>query len=248
VILNLAVNARGAMHDGGRLSICTDRAAGTHGTEDVVVVRVSDTGHGMEAETQRRVFEPFFTTKPVGEGTGLGLAMVYGVITQSGGTISVSSAPEQGTTFEIRLPVASASDDEPVHVPAVMPSVRFGEATILLAEDDPSVRGTVERALLDAGYRVLVASDGDEALRLGLAHLQELDLLLTDVVMPTLSGPLLSERLLAERPNLQVVLMSGYSEQLFGTDGVWDERASFIEKPFTPHELIRRIEQALGRG
>jgi len=248
VILNLAVNARDAMTDGGLLTIRTDLARGAHGTMDVVVVRISDTGHGMEAETQRRVFEPFFTRKPVGEGTGLGLAMVYGVITQSGGTITVSSAPDQGTTFEIRLPVASVSADEPVQVPVVMPGVRSGDATILLAEDDQSVRGTVERALLDAGYRVLVASDGDEALRLGLAHLQDLDLLLTDVVMPTLSGPLLTERLLAERRDLQVILMSGYSEQLFGTDGVWDARASFIEKPFTPNELLRRIAQALGRG
>ena len=133
-----------------------------------------------------------------------------------------------------------------MHVPSMMPAVEPREATVLLVEDEQSVRSVIERTLLDAGYRVLVASDGDEALRLGLAHLREIDLLLSDVVMPTLSGPLVAERLLTERPGLRVVLMSGYSDRLFATEGGWDARASFLEKPFSPNALLERIKQALG--
>jgi two-component system cell cycle sensor histidine kinase/response regulator CckA len=254
VLMNLSVNARDAMTPGGQLSVSTslEETPYAHGLVREVVLRVKDTGHGMDAVTLAHMFEPFFTTKPLGEGTGLGLSMVYGIVTQSGGTIDVKSAQGAGTTFEIRLPAAGEqvrprSDRPSAPLPAASArrsSPGFGGATILLVEDDSAVRDTLERTLLDAGYHVLVARGGEEALRIADADMQGFDLLVSDVVMSSLSGPLLAQRLLAQRANLPVLLMSGYSDRLF-SDGGLDERLHFIEKPFTPASFLARIADLL---
>jgi two-component system cell cycle sensor histidine kinase/response regulator CckA len=199
----------------------------------------------MDTETRARIFEPFFTTKGPGEGTGLGLSMVYGVVTQCGGTIHVDSQIGRGTTIELRFPAASLDDEPTRNLTRPKRGTGPKARTILLVEDEKGVRVTLERALLDAGYRVITASDGDEALQVGLARIDEIDLLLSDVVMPTLSGPLLSERLLAVRPDLPVILMSGYSDRLFAGDSAWTRRATFLQKPFMPEDLLERIGQLL---
>lgn len=248
VIVNLAVNARDAMPRGGRLSVrtapleVTDESPAPHA--DVppgayVLLTVSDTGTGMDAETQARVFEPFFSTK--GEGTGLGLSMAYGIVQQSGGRIFVNSAPRQGAVFSIYLPLTR--EPEVVRGVAVHGAAARGTETILLVEDEEEVRRVLHQILSGRGYRVLQAGSGEEALVISRLHRGAVHLLLTDVTMPEMKGPELATRLRAERPQTRVVFMSGYNEEVL-TDG-GPEAPLCLQKPFSPQILSQTVRSVL---
>ena len=238
VLVNLAINARDAMPDGGVLTIATDRVG------DEVRVTVTDTGCGMTAEVAARVFEPFFTTKDQGHGTGLGLSTVYGIVTRAGGQIQVDSKPGGGTTFEVRLPAASAPATA-VGEPAGPQRLTAGTGTILLVEDDPAVRRLTERILTTAGYEVLVGVDGEQALAVAGRH-ETIDLLVTDVIMPGMNGQQLADRLTALRPGLPVIFTSAYTRGVL-TETVDDRAVAFLDKPFTAAALTEKIRTVLDR-
>jgi two-component system, cell cycle sensor histidine kinase and response regulator CckA len=253
VILNLAVNARDAMPGGGRLTIETqnielDEAyarrhlAGQQGPH--VLLAVSDTGVGMDAETQTRIFEPFFTTKETGKGTGLGLATVYGIVRQSGGSIFVYSEPGKGATFKVYLPRVTEAVAPVAPAPAAPASVR-GTETVLVVEDDATIRNIVRKVLTAQGYAVLTASDGHDAERVASAHAGAIDLLVTDVVMPGLNGRQVAERLVAKRKGLRVLYLSGYTDDAIVNHGVLDPGVAFLQKPFTPTVLARKVREVL---
>ncbi|MFN8187089.1 MAG: ATP-binding protein [Gaiellales bacterium] len=253
VLMNLAVNARDAMRDGGRLEITTrsiDRAPKGIAREldlppgPYVVLAVSDTGRGMAPEVQERIFEPFFTTKGAGEGTGLGLATVYGIVRQSGGHIAVESAPGKGSTFRIWLPVGG-EPMERIEPPRPEPLPEAAE-TVLLVEDDESVRTMVCRVLEQQGYSVLEAATGEEALEIAVERGDEIDLVFTDVVMPGMGGVELVEHVRAIRPELEVIFMSGYAEGI-SRRGALDPTAPFLQKPFTPSTLAQVVRRTLER-
>jgi two-component system, cell cycle sensor histidine kinase and response regulator CckA len=256
VILNLAVNARDAMAAGGRLTIETanldlDEAEARHRLAlepgRYVTISVTDTGHGMDEETQARIFEPFFTTKEQGRGTGLGLATVYGILAQSGGGIDVRSAPGAGTTFTVCLPCLDEGAAER-EGPARVPRPARGSETILLVEDETAVR-TLFVDVLDAeGYTVLAADDVEDALRLCDEHGGPIELMLTDVVMPGMSGPELAGRLLRARPALKVVFMSGYTDDAVARNGELGPGALFLQKPFSIDVLLRTVREVLDAG
>jgi CheY-like chemotaxis protein len=251
ILLNLALNSRDAMPTGGVLTFRTDNRtrSGPSVNHDVppgdyVVLEVADTGVGMDKATQSRIFEPFFTTKGQGKGTGLGLSTVYGIVKQSGAGISVSSAPQQGTTFCVYFPRAdgyalaqSAECDEV--------SPLSGSETILLVEDDSSVRNLVERVLKSRGYNVLSAQHGSAALKLASDRDRAVDLVLTDIVMPAMSGRQLVEALQVERPRLRVIYMSGYTDDEVLRRGLHDPSTSFIQKPFTADNLATQVRKVL---
>ena len=257
VILNLTVNARDAMPNGGRLTIATgNRVLGgadnlTHPeitAGSYVMLTVSDTGTGMDAATQARIFEPFFTTKEQGQGTGLGLAVAYGIIAQAGGHILVSSEVNRGTTFTVLLPRATAIAEEPESVPDDAPAPR-GDETVLVVEDEPLVRKLAVRILTKQGYRVLEASDGPDALDRAEAHHGTIHLLVTDVVMPGMTGKEVAAKLQARHRGLRVIYMSGYAEHLVVQRGVIEEGIAFIPKPFDPLNLARTVREVLdGQG
>ncbi len=252
-IMNLAINARDAMEAGGKLVLETRTVTlGQPGQQAparprpgcYVLVLVSDTGTGMAPELLDRIFDPFFTTKPVGKGTGLGLAMVYGFVEQSGGHIEVTSQPGQGSTFRVYLPLVTEATPAPATVPA--PLARpAGSETILVVEDDERVRLLTARILRDLGYNVLVSPDAREALPLGQGHEGSLDLLLTDVVMPEMGGEELADRLRRARPDLRVLYMSGYADHRFVARIAADQGAHFLQKPFCPEELAARVRDVL---
>ncbi len=253
VIMNLAVNARDAMPQGGRLRIKTANVAVTDAnagafvpreTGGHVLLEVSDTGCGIEAEIMPRIFEPFFTTKEKGRGTGLGLSMVYGIVKQSGGQIDVRSTPGQGATFTILLPRVAGAVIKEAPRPAD-PRPEGGDETILLVEDEPLVRALARDILEASGYRVLEAAHGLEALTICQQHEGPIHLMLTDVVMPHMNGRELFERLMPLRPRTRVLYMSGYAEAGIVHDGVIDPGTSFIPKPFTPEGLTAKIRQVL---
>ena len=255
ILLNLAINARDAMPQGGTLTLETanmeihaDYAAEHWPAKPgrYVMVAISDTGIGMDAETQRRIFEPFFTTKPVGQGTGLGLATVYGIVKQSEGYIWVYSEPGLGTTFKIFLPrVDELPDDKRSDAAAEVAA--GGHETILLVEDNPALREVTRRQLAASGYSVLVAVDGEAAEALAGAYAGTIDLLLTDVVMPKLGGGELAERLAASRPGLPVLFMSGYTDGALAQHGVLKEGVALLEKPFSGEKLVRAVRELLDR-
>jgi PAS domain S-box-containing protein len=252
VILNLAINARDAMPSGGTLTIETanvdldDAYALQHGGVSPgphVMLAVSDTGVGMDEQTQARIFEPFFTTKRRGEGTGLGLSTVYGIVQQSGGAIWVYSEPDRGTTFKVYFPRAEQVQPAAAAQPD---AVRLnGTETILLAEDQPEVRSIACAVLRRHGYRVLEASHGDEALRIVRAHREPIHLLLSDVVMPAMSGPELARLVQGEHPGIRVLFASGYTDDAIVSHGVLDPGVAFLQKPFTPASLLRKIRELL---
>jgi CheY-like chemotaxis protein len=250
VLLNLSVNARDAMPQGGTLAISVDTVelregdawAATLGAGRYVRMTVADTGCGMDADTLSHAFEPFFTTKEVGSGTGLGLATVYGIVQQSGGAIDVASTVGQGSTFTVYLPRVEAKDDETRPAPAPLGR---GLETILLVEDEPSLRELTREILEAQGYQVLEAGGGAEALALLAAHRGPLDLLITDVIMPGLSGRRLVEQVAAHHPRLPVLYMSGYTADVIAQHGVLAAGTQLIEKPFTPDALVRRVQAAL---
>jgi CheY-like chemotaxis protein len=254
VIVNLAVNARDAMPGGGKLTIETANvvlgelyAAGrvVVAPGSYVVVAVSDTGTGLDANTQARAFEPFFTTKPKGQGTGLGLATVYGIVKQSGGYVWVYSEPGHGATFKVYLPRVDAPPEASPGVAAAVGSLR-GSETILLVEDQEEVRALTRRILGKRGYRVLVAANGGDALRLAKQHGGAVELLLTDVVMPGMSGPELSLRLGPLHPEMKVLYLSGYTDEAILHHGVLEPGVAFLQKPFTPEILARKVREVLG--
>src|SRR5213592_1044324 len=241
VLVNLAVNARDAMPEGGRLTIKTDNvdAGGSQ-----VLLHVSDSGVGMDEEVQAHMFEPFFTTKPRGKGSGLGLATVYGIVRQSGGHIAVDSAPGRGATFRIYLPRVEAPLD-PTDRPTPVTAPAAGSETILLVEDEHLVRLLARKVLERAGYRVLVAAGGAEALDLAERYAGTIHLLLTDVVMPGMNGRELIRRLAPLRPDLRVLYMSGYADEAVAQHGVLDPGTAFLQKPFTPGGLADKVRGVL---
>jgi PAS domain S-box-containing protein len=242
VLMNLAVNARDAMPRGGRLTIETSETS----TEPVfITVAVTDTGEGMDEITQRRIFDPFFTTKVPGKGTGLGLSTVYGIVSQSGGKITVRSRQGEGTTFFIHLPRTHRAVEKPVF-PA-LPTDMGGHETILVVEDQPDVRSFACRSLQTFGYHVLEASGAEDALRIAARDGDSIDLLLTDVVMPGMNGVELSKQLRAQYPKMKVVYASGYADSVMLRHGVTDTGAAFIPKPYGPAVLAKKIREVLGR-
>jgi two-component system cell cycle sensor histidine kinase/response regulator CckA len=256
VVMNLAVNARDAMPQGGRLTIETANVeldeAYARQQADVhpgpyVLLAVSDTGVGMDAETQAHLFEPFFTTKGVGEGTGLGLATVYGIVKQSGGHITAYSEPGRGATIKIYLPrVDAASELREAEPEAVV--LRRGSETVLLVEDDEAVRELTREVLEMQGYSVLAVADAAEAPRVVEGASGPIHLLVTDVVMPRLSGRELTERLRSLRPGLRVLYISGYADTAIVHHGVLDPGTPFLQKPFTPDALLRSVRKVLDGG
>jgi signal transduction histidine kinase/ActR/RegA family two-component response regulator len=253
IIMNLAVNARDAMPAGGRLTIETanvelDAAyARTHVEVTpgrYVLLSVSDTGHGMTAEVQARMFEPFFTTKEQGKGTGLGLATVHGIVKQSGGHIWVYSEPGNGTTFKVYFPRV---DDvaEPVTAGAKSPAIARGSETILLVEDEEQVRALARQTLEASGYQVIAAATPAEALARASDGARPIDLLLTDVVMPEMSGAELAQKLTREHEQLRVLYMSGYTGNAILRHGILDHGAAFLQKPFTTRTLRESVRRAL---
>jgi CheY-like chemotaxis protein len=238
VLVNLAVNARDAMPGGGELRIGLGNVPGGPGGMDAVKLTVRDTGTGMSREVVERAFEPFYTTKPKGEGTGLGLATVYGIVTQSRGTIAIDSAPGAGTTIEVLLPATDLPAAPDGSAPAAEGGgVSKGE-TILVVEDEAAVRKLTCRILTRAGYKVLEASNGDLAVGTWDEHPGEIDLLLTDVVMPGMSGKELAERL-----GTEPVFMSGYTDDVTLRHGV--EGPRLVQKPFDAQTLLGAVRSAL---
>jgi signal transduction histidine kinase/CheY-like chemotaxis protein len=253
VIVNLAVNARDAMPEGGRLVIQTANVelgaegAGRHlGAKPglYVMLAISDTGTGMSRETVARMFEPFFTTKDPGKGTGLGLATVHGIVKQSSGDIWVYSEPGQGTTFKVYLPRA---DSQVADAVPVLPRqhVRGRGETILLVEDDAALRGLARKILVAGGYAVLEARTGEEAMAVCARGEQPVDLIVTDAVMPGMSGRALAERLAAVRPTARLLLISGYTDDDILRRGILDPRMAFLQKPFTPGALAQKVREVL---
>ena len=254
VIVNLAVNARDAMPAGGRLTIETSNVdldaayVAEHRTVvpgPYVVVAVSDTGSGMSAETQSHIFEPFFTTKEVGKGTGLGLATVYGIVKQSGGSIWVYSELGHGTTIKVYLPRVD-EPAEPLPGPPITDAEGLrGTETILLVEDEPAVRGVARQVLIRQGYTVLEAPDGQTALAMIAGGAPHVHLVLTDVVMPGMSGRSLADRLTSRLPGLRVLYMSGYTDDAIVRHGMLEPGLAYLQKPFRPDALVRKVREVL---
>jgi NO-binding membrane sensor protein with MHYT domain/nitrogen-specific signal transduction histidine kinase len=255
VIVNLVVNARDAMPEGGKLTIETQNVILERdlGSQHIgvapgayVLVAITDSGIGMDHATQSRIFEPFFTTKPRGQGTGLGLATVYGIVKQSGGSVSVYSEPNRGSTFKVYLPRV-AEDAAPKEVPAGPPERTTGTETVLLVEDEAAVRQLAGRTLAERGYRLLVAANAGQAMAASEQHAGPIHLLLTDVILPGTNGPKLAAALAERRPDLRILYMSGFTENAIVHHGVLDADTDFIQKPFTPTGLALKVREVLTR-
>jgi two-component system cell cycle sensor histidine kinase/response regulator CckA len=255
-IINLVVNARDAMPSGGTVAIATINQTVTHSSAlgtaimpagDYVRIEVADTGTGMSKEIQSKIFDPFFTTKPVGQGTGLGLATVYGIVKQSGGFITVDSEVGKGTSFRIYLPrrKALASDAVPVDIAPAAARDVTGQDTILLVEDEEAVRSFAARALRMRGYNVLEASGGEEALDIVKDGANKIDLIITDVVMPNMDGPTMVRHVKALNPELPVIFMSGYAEEAFRRNDQSSEDIHFLPKPFGLKQLAAKVKEVL---
>ena len=255
ILLNLAVNARDAMPDGGTLTIDTanvdvDVDYTAHRAElspgPYVNLRVSDNGKGMTREVAELAFDPFFTTKPAGQGTGLGLATIYGIVQQAGGRAQLYSEPGVGTTATVLLPASEGTPSRTAQ--QIGASQLRGEATILLVEDEDALREVTRRILAGNGYRVITAANGDEALAAAAEQAEPIDLLLTDVVMPQMHGPHLAEQIKLVRPSIRVMFMSGFAQPILDSGGHLDTGVTLIEKPFSGPTLLAKVSQALKRG
>jgi PAS domain S-box-containing protein len=253
ILANLAVNARDAIAGGGHIEIetgtaaldrayCAEHAGALPG--DYVTLTVRDTGCGMDTATLEHIFEPFFTTKRVGEGTGLGLSTVYGIVQQNHGLITVTSEPEQGTVFTIYLPKCQEKESLPPFAPPKN-ALSNSLGTVLLVEDEPAILKMAQRKLQNLGYRVLTAGAPGAALELAASYAGEISLLITDVIMPGMNGPTLAARLRALRPNIKCLFMSGYTANIVAGNGVLDEKTHFIQKPFSVKDLAVKAAAAL---
>ena len=254
VIMNLIVNARDAMPTGGHLTIETQNVELDQNYVQrhpeiqpgkYVMLAVTDSGCGMDDVTKSKLFEPFFTTKELGKGTGLGLATVHGIVKQSGGSIEVYSEVGRGTTFKVYLPRIEAAASSGKPVPDLSVILR-GTETILLAEDKPEVRAAVRLVLESSGYTVLETQSGEEAMQICQQHPAPIHLLMTDVVMPKMSGRQLAESVVAVRPNIKVLYLSGYTDDAVVRHGVLEAGMPFLQKPFTPMVLARKVREVLG--
>jgi two-component system cell cycle sensor histidine kinase/response regulator CckA len=253
VILNLVINARDAMPKGGTITLETanieldDSYAQAHlgaVPGSYVMLSVTDNGLGMDEETQAHIFEPFFTTKELGKGTGLGLSMVYGIVKQSGGYIWVHSATGKGSSFRVYLP--RVFEHEPEHAPSFPASQKTaGKETILLVEDDPLVRGLALEILKSRGYSVLVAERPDAAIEICRQHAGKIDLVLTDVIMPGMNGKEMVDEIVAMRPEVGVLFMSGYADAVVLRNGNTGKGTAFLQKPFSPTVLGRKVREML---
>jgi two-component system cell cycle sensor histidine kinase/response regulator CckA len=252
VLLNLVINARDAIEGTGMITIETGavefdaegaRLHAASGPGRYAMIAVTDDGRGMSADTQERIFEPFFTTKSVGRGTGLGLATVYGIVKQSGGTIWVYSEEGVGSTFKVYLPLAGAA--ESLDPEAEEEEVVGGTATILLVEDEEQVRNVAAAVLRARGYNVLVASNGEDALNPAVPHPAIIDLLVTDVIMPKMGGPVLAQKLAETNPDMRVLFISGYTENAVIHKGLLSSGVQHLDKPFTPDALARKVSDIL---
>jgi len=253
VVMNLVVNARDAISAGGQITIETasfyadetyaqahpDTRAG-----DYVVIAISDTGVGMDEATKSRLFEPFFTTKPVHKGTGLGLSTVYGIVRQSGGWIWVYSEPGKGSTFKVYLPRAEPRSSD-AQLELVQPDLQKGTETVLLVEDEPALLKLAASSLENCGYTILNASNGPAAIEIAAKHPGPIHLLLTDVIMPGMNGRELSNCLAPVRPEMRVLYMSGYTDDVIGSAGTLDSHVAYLQKPFSPNDLARRVREVL---
>jgi CheY-like chemotaxis protein len=252
--MNLVVNARDAVVGTGRITLETGVAlldadhARDHGTTpgEHVFFAITDTGAGMSPEVAARAFEPFFTTKPVGKGTGLGLAMCEGIVRQAGGHITLDSGPERGSSFRVFLPRATDEAPSPI-TRAPMGSPARGRETLLVVEDEKLILRMAKRVLSDLGYTVLTASDGHEALGVLERHVGDVQLLITDVVMPKMSGRELAGRVTALRPGIRVLYSSGYAADAIGEDGVVGDDINFLAKPYVPSTLAAAVRDVLDR-
>jgi nitrogen-specific signal transduction histidine kinase/CheY-like chemotaxis protein len=251
VLMNLVVNARDAMPDGGRIFIETRNIAAdvlgpdAAADESAVALEVRDEGHGIPPEAMPYIFEPFYTTKELGKGTGLGLSTVYGIVKQSGGEVEVESTPGTGSLFRVVLPRYREGSTVKRVSPQLGVAAR-AQGTILLVEDEEAVRALATRILVREGYTVLAASRGDEAVSLFARHQREVTLLVSDLVLPGLGGIEIAQRLREMRPTLKVLLMSGYTDRDVGTIAGESEGMAFMQKPFTPDVLTRRVSELLG--
>jgi CheY-like chemotaxis protein len=241
VLMNLVVNGRHAMPDGGVLGIETTSSVYGDPPAECLLLRISDTGVGMDESTRRHVFEPFFTTKRAGKGTGLGLATVFGIVTQAGGHISVSSELGRGTTFSIYLP-RMAGPAAPEIPSAEKRRVPQAAGTVLVVEDQEEVRTLACTILREAGYEVLDAADGEEALTLARRFAGTIRLMLTDVIMPGMNGKELAARMTPVRPAMRIIFMSGYTDRV-----ALEGDAILLEKPFTAERLLAQVREVLGR-
>jgi CheY-like chemotaxis protein len=253
VLMNLVVNARDAMPDGGKITVETGRTEIDEAYASArlnlqpgryVLLAVSDTGLGIDMETRKHIFEPFFTTKELGKGTGLGLSTVYGIVKQSGGDIWLYSEVRKGTTFKIYLPMAIHDEDVSTAQTDRTLMVR-GSETLLIVEDESQIRQLACDCLTQCGYNVLSAANGPEAVRLIENEKQPIDLILTDVVMPQMSGRELAERILCVRPETKILFMSGYTNDAIIKHGILDAGTWFIQKPFTLDDLSMRVREVL---
>jgi CheY-like chemotaxis protein len=253
IVLNLAVNARDAMPNGGTLTIETAnieleevyaRTRLSLAPGPYVVLTVTDTGMGMSAQVQARIFEPFYTTKEIGKGTGLGLSTVHGIVARSGGCVHVCSEIGKGTSFKLYFP--RADGPEAAVASAASVAGHAGPQTVLLVEDADRLRDVAATLLQRQGYTVLLAADAEQALSQCERH-PEIDVLLTDVVMPGATGPELTNQLIQHRPALKVIYMSGYSEEAIARYGVLGPGVAFLHKPFTSETLGQKIREVLGR-
>jgi CheY-like chemotaxis protein len=252
VVLNLAVNARDAMPEGGRLLIETKNVEvdalyarlRSMRPGSYAMLALSDTGHGMDEDTKARIFEPFFTTKERGKGTGLGLSIVYGIVQQAGGTILVYSEPGQGATFKVYVPLVRQEAEAAAEaLPAASP--KTGTETVLIVEDERALRELVAEVLAAAGYTVLEAQTGTEAILISKGHAGPIHVLLTDLVMPEMSGRDLAEKIGLSRPSMKVLYMSGYTDDAVLRHGTLESDHAFIQKPFTEDGVLGKLRQVL---
>jgi len=252
VLMNLTTNARDAMPDGGSLTIRTElvqfdyeyiKAHGYGIPGPYALISVEDTGQGMDVETREKIFEPFFTTKEMGKGTGLGLAMVYGIIKQHDGYINVYSEPGKGTAFRIYLPLIKSGVEE--EKPMELSVAERGTETVLVAEDDVQVRDLTKCVLEGSGYQVLEAEDGEEAMRVFHENKDRIQLLILDVVMPKKNGKEVYDEIKKIRPDMKAIFTSGYNAEVIHKKGILEKGFGFIVKPSSPQELLKKVREVL---